>query len=344
MPSDQEAPVLIWGAGAMGGTIGAALIDAGHPVRFVDQDESHVRAIMDRGLRIQGPVRDLEVEARADTPDTLEGRFGRVLLCVKAHHTTQAVQQLEPFVASDGYVASIQNGLNEIEIAKVVGTERTVGAFVNFGADVLGPGVVHWGGRGAVVVGELDGRTTPRISRLHTCLTDFEPDAVRTSNILGYLWGKLAYGAMLFVTALTDESIADVFADARYQPLLIETAREVARVAAREGIHMEAFDGFEPSAFAPDSDDAAALESIQKLEAFNRRSAKTHSGIWRDLAIRKRPTEVDAQLGPIAEAGHRHEVDTPLIRAVIGQIHEIERGERAQRWSNLDEILAETEP
>ncbi|NIR78397.1 MAG: ketopantoate reductase family protein, partial [Gemmatimonadetes bacterium] len=52
-----------------------------------------------------------------------------------------------------GAVVSIQNGLCELEIAAAVGPGRTVGAFVNFGADVLEPGVIHWGGRGAVVVG-----------------------------------------------------------------------------------------------------------------------------------------------------------------------------------------------
>ena len=45
------------------------------------------------------------------------------------------------------------------------GAERTVGAFVNFGADYLEPGVIHYGGRGAVVVGEIDGRITPRVDR-----------------------------------------------------------------------------------------------------------------------------------------------------------------------------------
>ena len=58
-----------------------------------------------------------------------------------------------------------------------MGVERTVGCFVNFGADYMGPGVVMYGGRGAVVVGELDGATTPRAEHLHALLRDFEPDA-----------------------------------------------------------------------------------------------------------------------------------------------------------------------
>ena len=63
-------------------------------------------------------------------------------------------------------MVSAQNGLNELAIAEVVGAERTVGAFVNFGADYLEPGVIHYGGRGAVVVGEIDGRITPRVTAI----------------------------------------------------------------------------------------------------------------------------------------------------------------------------------
>ena len=54
-------------------------------------------------------------------------------------------------------VVSAQNGLNELVIAEVVGKQRTIGCFVNFGADYLEPGVVHYSGHGAVVIGELDG-------------------------------------------------------------------------------------------------------------------------------------------------------------------------------------------
>ena len=56
-----------------------------------------------------------------------------------------------------------------------------------------------------MVVGELDGRTTPRIQNLHRLLLKFDDRAVLTANVWGYLWSKLAYGALLFATALTNE-------------------------------------------------------------------------------------------------------------------------------------------
>jgi 2-dehydropantoate 2-reductase len=74
------------------------------------------------------------------------------------------------------------------------------------------------------------------------------------------------------------------------------------------------------------------------MVAFNRRSAKTHSGIWRDLAVRKRRTEVDAQLGSVVEIGHRHGIPTPLTAAIVTMIHEIEQGVRPLQTANLDEL------
>ncbi|NNM34178.1 MAG: hypothetical protein HKO53_13975 [Gemmatimonadetes bacterium] len=203
--------------------------------------------------------------------------------------------------------------------------------------------MIHWGGRGAVVVGELDGAMTRRLEDLRLLLGAFEPNAKSTSNVHGYLWGKLAYAALLFASAVTDAPIADVLASEAHRPVLVALAREVTRVGEQAGITMEGFDGFDPAAFSPAAETAMANESLDDLVAFNRRSAKTHSGIWRDLAVRKRPTEVDAQLAPIVAEGVRQGVDTPLLAGLIRQIHEIEAGERPLQWRNLDELAASTE-
>ena len=239
-------PILVWGAGAIGGSLGAAFIRAGETVVFVDRDEDHVAAVARRGLEITGPVAPARVEATATTPAALEGRFRRCILAVKSHHTAEAMQVLAPHVAEDGFVVSAQNGLNEAVIAAAIGPERTVGCFVNFGADYIGPGIVTYSGRGAVVVGELDGAASSRLGALHRLFQAFDREAVATPNISGYLWAKLIYGALLFATAVTDDSIADVLADERRRPLLTRLAREVADVSRAEGVRLEGFDGFRP--------------------------------------------------------------------------------------------------
>jgi 2-dehydropantoate 2-reductase len=329
---------LVWGAGAIGGTIGAYLARAKHDVTFVDRAVEHVDAINRSGLRIEGPIAQFVSRVPAFGPEGLTGMFEHVVLAVKAQDTDAATRELAPHLGPDGYVVSAQNGLNELTIKAIVGEARTIGCFVNFGADYLEPGVIQYAGRGAVVLGEIDGRLTPRIEDLHRAFLDFDDRAIVTTNIWGFLWGKLGYGAQLFATALTNDSIADALADPSYRDVYIDIAREVMRVAEARGVKPEGFNGFDPKAFAPGADHAVAIRSLDEMVAHNRKSAKTHSGIWRDIAIRKRRTETDAQLGPIVALGAEAGVATPLVSRLIALMHDVEDGRRPQSHETLDEL------
>jgi 2-dehydropantoate 2-reductase len=333
---------LVWGAGAIGGTLGAYLARAGHDVTLVDTVSEHVAAINGSGLRISGPIATFNTRLPAFTPGTLEGAWDTIILATKAQHTAAAVRALLPHLSPAGCVISAQNGLNELTIAEVVGAARTVGAFVNFGADYLDPGSILYGGRGTVMVGEAFGaaRVTPRVLAIRDAWRDFDERAAATANIWGYLWGKEAYGAMLFANALTGESIADGLARSEHRGLYIAIAREILAVALARGVRPEAFDGFDPAAYLPDAPAGAAAASLDGLVAHNRKSAKSHSGIWRDLAVRKRPTEVDAQLGIVIALGAEAGVSTPLTAAIAALIHQVERGERPQSLESLDALAA----
>ena len=334
-------PILIWGAGAIGGSIGAAWARAGVEVLLVDVVAEHVEACRaGSGLAIEGPVESYRVVVPAVTPGELSGRYSRIVLAVKAHHTAEAVSILHSHLADGGYVLSAQNGLNEIAIADALGADATMGAFVNFGADWLAPGRILFGNRGTVVVGEIDGQARTRTHDMLRLLQIFEPNATLTDNIWGVLWGKLAYGAMLFATALDMDSIADNFAAPQRFPVWRALGAEVMQAAAARGITPVGFDGFDPQCFAPTASESAARSSVDALAAFNRTSAKTHSGIWRDLAVRKRRTEVDAQIAIIAELGAQAGVDTPAIRQLVTLIHDIENGRRAQSLETFNELAA----
>ena len=331
-------PVLIWGAGAIGGILGADWARAGVPVLMVDIVAEHAQRCATEGLSIEGPVEEFTQVVPCVTPEQLEGTFSRVVLAVKAQATEDALAQLAPHLAADGYVLSAQNGLNERVIAQHIGAERTMGAFVNYGADWVGPGRILFGNRGAVVVGEIDGSIRQRTREMHELLQIFEPDAVLTDDIWAYLWGKLGYGAMLFATALTPDSMTANFADPARGPALMGLAREVMKTAVAEGVDPKPFNGFEPAAFMPDAGDDAARKSLADLAEFNSKTAKTHTGIYRDLAVRKRKTEVDPQVGSVAEIAAGHGVNTPLLRRLVELIHDIEDGRRDMSADTFHEL------
>jgi 2-dehydropantoate 2-reductase len=336
----DENTILIWGAGAIGGTLGAYFARAGEDVLLVDIVEPHVDAVNQHGLVIEGPVEAFNQKMRAVTPANVQGKFRRIILAVKAHHTLDAVRALKPHLAEDGSVLSAQNGLNEILIAQEIGQHRTVGCFVNFGADWLEPGRILFGNRATVAIGELDGVTSARVQNYLRLLQMFEPDAVLSPNIWGYLWGKLGYGAILFATALTNASMADNLASERHFPIFHRLGREVMAVARARGVQPLGFNGFDPAAFMPDAPELLARRSVADMAEFNRHTAKTHSGIWRDLAVRKRKTEVDAQIALIAPLGLEAGVSTPAIQRLVGLIHDIEEARREQSWDTLDQMLA----
>lgn len=331
--------VLIWGAGAIGGTAGAYLKRAGHDITFVDIAADHVAAIRGPGLRITGPVDQFSITAPAFTPATLEGEWDKIILAVKAHHTADATHALTPHLAQNGYVVSFQNGLNEKLIEAIIGRDRTIGAFVNYSTDWISPGEIMFGSRGAVVLGELNGRITPRLQDLHTLITDFEPNAITTETIWGYLWGKLGYGSMLFAQALGQKGIADCLSRPELLPVWRALGREAIEVALAEGVEPKGFNGFDPTPFMPNAAPDAAKACVAKMVEFNRPSAKTHSGVWRDLAIRKRRTEVDVQIAPIVEIGARHGVACPTTEKLVAMIHEVEQGKRAMTDDNLLELI-----
>jgi 2-dehydropantoate 2-reductase len=214
-----------------------------------------------------------------------------------------------------------------------------MGCFVNFGSDWHRPGQILFGNRSAVVVGEIDGPARARTRAMRDLLKLFEPDAVLTDNIWGYLWGKLAYGAMLFATALNNDSMSENFADPRRFAVFDALGREVIAVAKARGIRPVGFPEFAPEAFAPGASEQKARAAVESLREYTSHGAKTHSGVWRDLAVRKRKTEVDQQIAIIASLGREAGIATPAIDRLVALIHDVEDGRRPLAFATFQELI-----
>ncbi|MDQ3942631.1 MAG: ketopantoate reductase family protein [Actinomycetota bacterium] len=334
----RDVPITIIGAGAIGGTVGAYMDDAGYDVTLVDVASEHVEAINERGLRVTGVRGDRVFHPRAVLAEELGGPLKAVFLCVKGHFTESAIDRIGPLLAPDGYVLSLQNGLNETIIAQRIGEKRTVGAFVHFGADLIEPGVIQLGYEETIHIGELDGRITPRVEALAEALSHAMPTRV-TGNIWGFLWGKLVFGATGFVVSCVDAPVAEVIDDPLGRSLCRAASAEAYLVARARVDKVEPIGEFEPEKFAPGDDwEARADETLMKLADSWRHSIKQHMGIWRDLKVKRRKTEVDTQVAQIVAIGREHGVRTPVNAAVLETVHEIEDGERGMGWDNLEEI------
>jgi 2-dehydropantoate 2-reductase len=126
---------LIWGAGAIGGTLGAYLARAGDDVTMVDTVIEHV------GHRPRRPSHhraDCEFTAPAALLRDATGREEMIVLLLRLTHQRRC-SRARPHLAAGGCVVSAPGGLNGFRHADAVGADRTMGAFVNFSADFWNP-------------------------------------------------------------------------------------------------------------------------------------------------------------------------------------------------------------
>ena len=221
-----------------------------------------------------------------------------------------------------------------------------MGCFVNFGADWHGPGEILFGNRGAVVVGEIDGSIRDAHARDACAAPAFRARRGADRQHLGLSVGQ----ARLWGDAVRDR--ADRRLDvARTSPTRgasscsIRSGARSSRSRSARGVKPVGFKEFDPDGFrAGRQRSSAARAPIAALADYTSHTAKTHSGIWRDLAVRKRKTEVDPQIGIIGALGREAGVATPAIDRLVALIHDIEDGRRPLSFATFQELIEHAHP
>jgi len=184
-----------------------------------------------------------------------------------------------------------------------------------------------------LVVGEVDGTRSARVDEVVADLQAWGP-AQATTNVFGFLWAKLGFSAMLAATALADQPMADLID--RYRDVMLALSNEVFAVAARRGVRLERFDAFEPAALTGDA--AARDAGIAQLVAWVRGQSKTRSGAWRDIAVRRRPTEAAGWYQGLVREARGQGLPSPHLKALVELLGDVETGRREMSEQNLDEL------
>src|SRR5687767_4255228 len=245
-----DVRVAIVGAGAVGGYIGGKLAAAGHDVRLIDSWVAHIEKIRRDGLRITEPGSSATVRVEAlhvsDVQSLIRKPLDVVLICTKSYDTAWAAMMVRPYLSAAGCVVSVQNSLNEEDIAAIVGWERTLGCIASTISVVLPQaGAVSRvrtpGGSGYTVfrVGEAHGRSTPRAARIAGLLSTVDSAKV-TTNLWGERWAKLVTNSMhhgiLGATGISDHELMQNTGTRR---LAIRCAGEAISVANALGHELE---------------------------------------------------------------------------------------------------------
>src|SRR5579872_1633315 len=130
--------VVFIGTGAVGGYVSGKMTRAGEDVTLIDQYPAHVEYMRAHGLQLSGltpeetysiPVRVMHI---SDAQSLAKERPVDVaFVCTKSYDTEWAARLIQPYLAPNGFVVSLQNCINEERVAGVVGWGRTVGTVVS---------------------------------------------------------------------------------------------------------------------------------------------------------------------------------------------------------------------
>ncbi|GLU33373.1 2-dehydropantoate 2-reductase [Trinickia caryophylli] len=198
--------ILIVGAGAIGGYVGARLLAARKDVTFLVRPRRAAQ-LAQAGLRLESPLGSCAIPSvRCVTATTIDGTYGLVIIACKAFDLSDALTALSPAVGTATAVLPLLNGIAHIDdIAHAFGQERVLGGQCTLAAS-LAPegGVRHLNDSHALTLGELDGTPSPRVDALASLFADAGFGAAASRHIRLEMWEKFAFVASaICMTVLT---------------------------------------------------------------------------------------------------------------------------------------------
>ncbi|MDF1553797.1 MAG: 2-dehydropantoate 2-reductase [Deferrisomatales bacterium] len=307
--------IAIVGAGVLGSIFGSLFSRAGFDVTLIEVLEERVRLIARDGLWVQMPDGErLHTQVSISSDPAAVGPKDLVMVCVKGYHTRSAIEGALPMVAEQTVVASVQNGLGNLEtLAEVVGPERVVGGITAHSGMPVGMNEIRYvGGLGPLlVIGPYDGVVRPEFQGVVSRLQGAGLDVHTAADINSVIWKKLiANVATNVVAALTGLTGSQAVEHPPTVSIIRGLAGELAQVARAKGIDFPELE--EPAEFA--------------LKAFA--STKNNRVSMLQDVEAGRPTEIGNLNQVIAREGARLGIPTPFNDAVTWLVQGVEERNR----------------
>jgi 2-dehydropantoate 2-reductase len=236
--------VLILGGGAVGGVLAAHLAKGDRDVVLADGWFQHVEAVKRDGLVTETVEQDFTAPVRALNLDELEayGPADVIVVATKSYDTMWMARLARDHLAPQSVVVSAQNGMNDLAIARIVGTERVVAGVVLLAAELVGPGHVKRStphGELALSFGELGGDVVS--TRVDELARIFAPlgKVQTTADAWPERWSKLTLNVMSNAMAgLTGYTTLNLWTSPGIVDVLVALGHEAAAVAHASGIRM----------------------------------------------------------------------------------------------------------
>jgi len=322
--------VCVFGAGAIGGYVGVELSRTDVDLSLVARG-AHLAAMRDNGLRLRIEGEERVARPRCtDTPAKL-GVQDYVIIALKAHDISNAVDSIAPLLGTHTCVVTASNGLpywyfhgadglpmgTTLESVdpggrqwRVLGPERAVGCVVFPAAEVIAPGVIqHEHGR-KFPIGEPNGEKSARIEELHRLFTQAGLDAPIRTDIRDEIWLKL-WGNLCFnpLSALTHATVDVIARDPETRAICKTMMAEAAAIGERLGRHLR-------------------VDADRRIDGMAALGAHKMS-MLQDLE-HGRSMEIEALVGVVAELGRLLDVPTPTTDIVLALVRQRARSASLQ--------------
>ena len=326
----------IYGAGSLGTVLGAYITKNGGKIDLINRNKAHTEALRTKGAIINGTV-EMTVPVSALTPDEMSGEYDVILLLTKQLLNKEVVTFLKGHLAEDGVIVTLQNGLPEPGIAEIVGSNRTIGCVVEWGAALTSPGVCTLTSEVDSLsfhMGKMDGITDEKFNEVKDLLELMCP-VHEESNLIGARWSKLLINATFSGLGTV---VGGVFGDVSE----VKAARKVAIRCMKECIDVGHAAGAE---FAP-----VQGKNITALFYYKGAVKRAIATMLIPIAMKKhrniepsmlqdlkkgKVCEIDAINGVVCEWGRKCGVKTPFNDKIVEIIKKCEKGELTPCAENI---------
>ncbi len=331
----------IYGAGSLGTVLGAYIVKNGGKIDLINRNRAHVEALNKNGARIVGSV-ELTVPVAAMLPDEMEGKYDVILLLTKQLNNVETVTYLKDYLADDGVIVTLQNGLPEPGIAEIVGTERTMGCVVEWGAALTEPGVCTLTSAPESLsfhMGKMDGISDERFNEVKKLLELMCPVHVE-ENLMGARWSKLLINATFSgLGTVVGGVFGDVSEGRDAKKVAVRCMKECIDVGHAAGVTFAPVQGKNITALFYYKGALKRAFATALLPIAMKKHRDIEPSMLQDLK-RGKSCEVDAINGIVCDFGRKYGVKTPINDKIRDIIKRAERGELTLSEVNIREFDA----
>ncbi len=326
----------IYGAGSLGTILGAYIAKSGIKIDLFNHNREHIKALKESGAHIIGAV-NFEQKVAAYLPEEMSGNYDIIFLLTKQQNNLAVVSFLKNHLAEDGVIVTLQNGIPEIGIGKIVGEDKVLGCTVAWGATLISPGVVELtSGPDTFTfsLGSLTNNNHPKldaVKRILELMGIVEID----ENFIGSRWSKLlvnsAMSGMSATFGMTFGEVAQNKQTRKYVQTLIKEAIDVAFAAS---IKIEPIQGKDVVKLLNYKGMIKKKISFMLIPIAIKKHRHLKASMLQDLEKGKK-CEIEAINGVICDYGDKYNVPTPCNKKIIEVIKKIENNEITYSIENL---------